>query len=235
MTLLPVCVLAGGIGSRLGDLVKATPKPLLEVAGRPFLEWQLELLKAHGAHRVVLCVGYLGEQIEARLGTGADFGLELVYSYDPPEPAGTAGAIRAAMPLLGDRFLVLYGDTYLRLDYAEAQRTWIESRLPAFMTVLRNEGRWDTSNAVFADGRVTRYEKTEPGPGMDWIDYGLGGLTVDALSLAPDEHDLARVYQLAATQGALCGYEASERFYEIGSPASLAETSAFLRSSARRA
>jgi len=226
----PMCILAGGLGTRLGDRVRDTPKPLLEVAGEPFLVHQLRLLAGHGAREVVLCVGYRGEQIESRIGSER-FGIRISYSFDAPELDGTLGAIRRALPLLGERFLVLYGDTYLRIDYAEAVRRWRKSGLPAMMSVLHNEGRWDTSNVRYADGRVLAYDKRAPTPGMHWIDYGLGGLTVDALSMVADaEGELAELYRQLAALGALCGYEASERFYEIGTPSGLREADAFLRS-----
>ena len=226
---LPVCILAGGLGTRLGETVRDTPKPLLEVAGEPFLAHQLRLLASYGVGRVVLCVGYLGERIEA--GIGAErFGIEIAYSYDAPGLDGTLGAIRRAAPLLGERFLVLYGDTYLRVDYAAAGRVWEESGLPGLMVVLRNEGRWDTSNALYADGRVVAYDKRAPTPEMHWIDYGLGGLTAAALDRVPaDESDLATLHHLLAAEGELCGYEATERFYEIGTPEALAEADTFLR------
>jgi len=226
---LPVCILAGGLGTRLGETVRDTPKPLLEVAGAPFLVHQLRLLASYGVERVVLCVGYLGELIEERIGTECA-GIEITYSYDAPELDGTLGAIRRAAPLLGERFLVLYGDTYLRVDYAAAARGWEESGLPALMVVLRNEGRWDTSNALYADGRVVAYDKHAPTPEMHWIDYGLGGLEAAALERVPaGEADLARLYHDLAAAGELRGYEATERFYEIGTPDALAEADTFLR------
>jgi len=212
----PVCILAGGLGTRLGERVKDTPKPLIEVAGKPFLLHQLDLLR--GAPRVVLCVGYLGERIEAALGH-EQCGIELRYRYD--DQAGTAGAVRGALEDLGERFLVLYGDTYLRIDYAAVEAA--SEGWPALMTVLRNAGRWDASNAEFRDGRVVRYEKGAPG--MSWIDYGLSVLTPEALG---DEADLAQVFTRLAAAGQLAGYEATERFYEIGTPEALAETDAFL-------
>jgi NDP-sugar pyrophosphorylase family protein len=225
----PVCILAGGLGTRLGERVQATPKPLLEVAGKPFLLHQLALLAANGAREVVVCVGYLGEQIEARIGSES-CGLKLSYSFDSPELDGTLGAIRRALPLLGERFLVLYGDTYLRIDYRDVARTWRESGLAAVMTVLRNEGRWDASNAILRDGMVIRYDKRAPVAQMSWIDYGLGGLTSEALSVVEaGESDLAGLYGRLAQTGRLCGYAAQERFYEIGTPAGLEETDVFLR------
>jgi N-acetyl-alpha-D-muramate 1-phosphate uridylyltransferase len=225
----PVCVLAGGLGRRLGKRVRDIPKPLLEVAGEPFLIHQLRLLAAHGAREVILCVGYRGEQIESRIGEQR-FGITIRYSFDGPGLEGTLGAVRKAVPLLGERFLVLYADTYLRIDYAAVARIWCESGLPAVMTVLRNDDRWDTSNAVYRDSKVVRYDKRTPTPEMHWIDYGLGGLTVRTLDRVPtSEDDLAVLYGRLAEAGELLGFEAYERFYEIGSEQALAETDAFLR------
>jgi NDP-sugar pyrophosphorylase family protein len=225
----PVCILAGGLGSRLGEQVSETPKPLVEVGGEPFLIHQLRLLAHHGIGQVVLCVGYLGERIEERIGDER-FGIAIRYSHDAPGLDGTLGAIRRARGLLGERFLVLYGDTYLRIDYADVARAWEASGLPAVMAVLRNEGRWDTSNAIFGDGRVSAYDKGSPTPEMHWIDYGLGGLTAAALDAVPaGERDLATLYRELSRRGELCGYEATQRFFEIGTPSALAETDAFLR------
>ncbi|MGA2320234.1 MAG: sugar phosphate nucleotidyltransferase [Solirubrobacteraceae bacterium] len=229
LELPPVCILAGGLGTRLSEHVREVPKPLVEVAGAPFLDHQLRLLAAHGVTHVVLCVGYLGELIEREIGAGRH-GIAIAYSYDGPGLDGTLGAIRRARPLLGERFLVLYGDTYLRIDYRAVVESWRASGQPAVMTVLRNEGRWDASNAVLRDGMVVRYDKANPTPDMRWIDYGLGGLSEDALAVAPEgERDLSGLYRLLAERGELMGFQAEERFYEIGSPAALAETDAFLR------
>lgn len=228
----PVCILAGGRGTRLGERTRAVPKPLLEVAGEPFLVHQLRLLAAHGAREAIICVGHKGELIESRLG-GSRCGVSIAYSYDGPGLDGTLGAIRRALPLLGERFLVLYGDTYLRIDYRAANRAWLASGLPALMVVLRNEGRWDSSNVSYADGRVLRYDKHAPTAEMSWIDYGLGGLTAAALECVQrSERDLAGLYAVLARRGELCGHPATERFYEIGTPSALEATETFLREQA---
>jgi NDP-sugar pyrophosphorylase family protein len=226
--LLPVCILAGGLGSRLGDAVKDTPKPLLRVAGEPFLMHQLRLLADAGAEKVVLCVGYLGDRIEDAIGD-RQFGISIAYSDDGAELAGTLGAIRRAQHLLGDRFLTLYGDTYLQVDYRAFERWWTSSALPAAMTLLRNRGKWGASNAVYSDGLVTRYDKRQSSPEMEWIDYGLGGLTAQALDEVGDEtRDLADLHQKLAQRGLLGGFEVEQRFYEIGTPEALRETEEFL-------
>ena len=230
----PVCILAGGLGSRLGEAVKDTPKPLLEVAGRPFLIHQLELLARQGARKVVLCVGYLGERIERAIGR-EQFGIRVQYSYDGLELAGTLGAIRQALPMLGEHFLTLYGDTYLRLDYRTFDLSWQSSRLPAAMCVLRNHGKWGPSNASFAKSLVTQYDKKNPTPNMEWIDYGLGGLSSRALELVSNETtDLADLQHVLAQRGLLFGFEATRRFYEIGTPDALNETEKFLHTQGGR-
>jgi len=225
--LSPVCILAGGRGTRLG--VQDRPKPLVEVAGEPFLIHPLRLLRAHGARRIVLLVDHLGEQIADLVGDGSAFGLDATVVFDAPGFTGTAGAVRGALEHLGEEFLVLYGDTYLRIDYRAVQTARRASGRPALMAVLRNRNRWGPSNAVYAGGMVTRHDKAAPEADMEWIDYGLGVLTPAALERAPDADDLADVYRELAAAGQLAGYVATERFYEIGSPAALAEADAFLR------
>jgi NDP-sugar pyrophosphorylase family protein len=228
--LAPVAILAGGRGTRLGERVRDRPKALVEVAGEPFLFHQLRLLASHGAERAVLCVGYLGDRIVEAVGDGSRFGLEVRYSFDGANLAGTAGALREALDLLGDTFIVLYGDTYLRIDYGAVQAAFESSGCPALMCVLRNENRWGVSNILYANGVVTEYDKYTPPAGARWIDYGLGILEADVLHrLEPREPDLARIYSRLAASGRLAGYEATERFYEVGTPSAVEETDAFLR------
>jgi MurNAc alpha-1-phosphate uridylyltransferase len=168
--------------------------------------------------------------IEERIGKEC-CGVRIIYSRDSPGLDGTLGAVRRALALLPERFLVLYGDTYLRLDYRAAERAWCNSGLPALMAVLRNDGRWDTSNVCYRAGRVLAYDKHSPSAEMSWIDYGLGGLAASALEcVARSERDLAALYSTLAQRGELCGYAVAERFYEIGTPAALEQTDAFLRS-----
>lgn len=223
-----MAILAGGRATRLGAVARRVPKAMVPVAGRPFVEHQLAALRAHGARRIVLLVGHLGEAIEAGVGDGRGFGLEVAYSWDEPALDGTAGALRRALPLLGERFLVLYGDAYLRVDYREVDRVHAASGRPALMTVLRNRGRWGESNAVVRAGLVTAYGKRPPPQGARWIDYGLSALRADALRDRA-EPDLADAVRHLAAAGQVAAYPVGKRFYEIGTPDALAETEAFLR------
>ena len=229
IVLPPICILAGGLGTRLGEIVQDVPKPLVEVAGEPFLCHQIRQLAEHGAARIVLCVGHLGEAIESRIGYEQD-GVTISYSYDAPNLEGTLGAIRRARHLLSDRFLVLYGDTYLQVDFNEFTSRWLQSSMPGAMSVYRNDNALDRSNVVYEDGRIILYDKFDSVPEMHWIDYGLGGLDVATLDIVgADERDLAALYHRLSLRNELFGYEVNIRFYEIGTPESLRETDEMLR------
>lgn len=230
---LPIAILAGGLATRMQPLTGTVPKALLPVAGRPFIHHQLELLKRHGARHIVLCIAHLGRQIEAELGDGARFGLTIRYVYDGPELLGTGGALRRAVPELGDAFFVLYGDSYLPIDLAPVEQTFRASGKKGLMTVYRNDDLYDTSNVWFENGLIRLYDKKNRRPEMRHIDYGLGLLRAEALTSEPAgaRFDLAEVYHRLAAGGQLAAYESTQRFYEIGSPAGLAELNQLLQPS----
>jgi NDP-sugar pyrophosphorylase family protein len=227
----PVAILAGGFGTRLRPATEKIPKALVSLAGQPFLAHQLALLRTAGIRKVVLCVGYLGEMIEAEFGDGSRFGVELSYSFDGPALLGTGGALKKALPLTGTKFLVLYGDSYLPTDYAGPVRAFAASGKLALMTVFKNDDRWDSSNVWFEGGEIRSYDKENRTPKMKHIDYGLGVMRAEALGPWPGDRpfDLVDVYQGLIGRRELAGYEVQQRFYEAGSPQGLAELDAMLR------
>jgi NDP-sugar pyrophosphorylase family protein len=228
---IPMAILAGGLATRLRPITETIPKSLVSVAGEPFLAHQLRLLKASGIRRIVLCVGYLGEMIEREFGDGAAFGVELSYAFDGPKLLGTGGALRQALPLLGDEFFVLYGDSYLPIDYTAVSAAFRTSAQAGLMTVFRNEGAWDTSNVQFEEGRIVRYDKLFRNPEMRHIDYGLGVFQASVFAARPagEVLDLADLQRGLVAKGALAGHEVFQRFYEVGSHAGLAELETLLR------
>jgi len=230
--LLTVAILAGGRATRLGPMTETVPKSLLELNGEPFAVHQLRLLHAKGIRRVVLCVGHLGVLVQRVIGNGAALGLQVDYSFDGPALLGTAGAIKNALPMLGDSFFVMYGDSYLPCDYGDIARTFESAGMLGLMTVFRNEGKWDTSNVEFDAGKILAYSKTDRTPRMRYIDYGLGVFRAEAFQGLPAGKpcDLSEIYADLLRRKQLAAFEAEERFYEIGSPAGLRETSEFLAS-----
>jgi N-acetyl-alpha-D-muramate 1-phosphate uridylyltransferase len=223
--MLPVAILAGGLATRLRPITTSIPKALVEVAGEPFICRQLEYLHGQGIHRVVLCTGYLGEMIQSVVGDGSRFGLEVHYSADGPVLLGTGGALKQALPFLGNQFFVLYGDSFLPINFGEVEQHFFKSEKPALMTVLKNSGCWDKSNVLFHDGILEEYCKSTPRSEMSFIDYGLGVLKSQVLEeyTINQAFDLADIYHVLSNQGKLAGFEVQERFYEIGSHTGLKE------------
>lgn len=221
----PVAILAGGLATRLYPLTKTIPKALLDIAGQPFIYHQLKLLKAEGVSQVVICAGYLGDQIKDVVKDGSSIGLQVEYSFDGDRLLGTGGALRKALPLLGELFWVLYGDSYLDTRYEPILAAFLAQKKLGLMTVYENQGKWDTSNVVFRNGAILRYDKKNLTADMHYIDYGLSLLRKDALSGIPEEKvfDLPFVYTQLIDKNELLGYEVKERFYEIGKPEGLEE------------
>ncbi|HLK47123.1 MAG TPA: nucleotidyltransferase family protein [Bryobacteraceae bacterium] len=228
--MLPVAILAGGLATRLRPLTETIPKALVEICGEPFLGHQLRLLSRAGITHAVLCLGYRADQIREFAGDGRAFGLHLDYSHDGPALLGTAGALKKALPFLGDSFFVLYGDSYLPCDYAAVEQAFRESRKSGLMTIYRNESRWDWSNVEFSEGRIRAYDKANRTPAMNYIDYGLGVFRRDPFDALPENlpADLAALYQDLLRRGDLACHEVNNRFYEIGSPDGIRELEEFL-------
>lgn len=217
-------ILAGGLGTRMWPETRTIPKTLLPIAGTPFATWQLEWLAGSGIDSVVYCVGHLGQLIRDHVRDGSPWGLSVRYVDEGDDLRGTAGALRLAYDegALDEDFLVLYGDSWLQIDAASVLQTARECREPALMTVFRNDERWDRSNVVLEDRRVTCYAKglAAPPAKMRWIDYGLLAFRREVIRErvpANEPQDLAPLCAALAEEGLLAGLEADRRFYEIGS------------------
>jgi NDP-sugar pyrophosphorylase family protein len=230
--MMPVAILAGGLATRLRPITEKIPKALVEVAGKPFVFHQLDWLKRQKVDHVVLCVGYLGEMIREQVESGERWGIEVKYSVDGEKLLGTGGALKKAMPLLGKEFFVFYGDSFLPIDFHSVLDSFRASGKPALMTFLRNQGRWDRSNVEAHNGKLIAYSKREPTSAMEHIDYGLGILSASVFRDKNEKEafDLAEVYEELTKKEQLAGFEATARFYEIGSKEGLAETETFLSS-----
>lgn len=229
--MLPLAVLAGGFATRLGELSRETPKSLIEINGRPFVDWQLELLIKSGYTNFIFCVSYKSVEIQEYLGDGSNRGIRIDYSLDGETQLGTGGAIRKALPMLGDMFGVIYGDSYLPIDYFAVEQHFINAQSEALMTVYENQDRLDASNVKFINGKLIDYEKGSRSKSMQHIDYGLTYFKREAL--APWAHqssfDLSIVCSQLAKMSKLTGFEVFQRFYEIGSVQGIRDFSQYLR------
>jgi len=223
--MIQIVILAGGLGTRLRPITETIPKSLVEVAGEPFIAHQLRELNRQGIKDVVLCVGHLGKQIDNFVKDGSEYGVRVQYSYETQELLGTGGAIRNALPLLKDDFFVLYGDSWLEIDYRAVDESFQNSGNLALMTVFRNEGRWDTSNVEMDGRKIKLYSKDQRNLRMTHIDYGLGILKPEVFEnyAVNAKFDLEEIYELLSQKGELASFEATHRFYEVGSHTGLSE------------
>lgn len=226
----PVAILSGGLATRIRPLTEKIPKSLLQISGKPFIHWQLSNLSNQGIENVVLCVGYLGELIQDFVGDGSSYNLSVTYAFDGGELLGTGGAIKKALPLLGTDFFILYGDSYLPINFKDVQDFYLQSGMPGLMTVLKNKDLWDKSNVIFQNGKISLYDKMNISSQMHYIDYGLGLLNSSVFNDYPkgSVFDLSTIYNHLSLTAQLAGFEVFQRFYEIGSINGIADTEKYI-------
>ena len=227
---LPLAILAGGLGKRLLEKTSDTPKPLLEVFGKPFIHRQLEYLQKQGFKKIVICTAFLGNKIKAYVGDGSKFGLNVSYSDDGDHLLGTGGSIKKATKLMNKDFFILYGDSYLPINFSLVEKAFKAEGKSALMTVLKNNGQWDVSNAYFKN-KLVYYNKKNPKNDMNYIDYGLSVVNNSIFKDFPEgkSFDIADVFEKLSMDKHLAGHEVEERFYEIGSLKGLNETINFFK------
>jgi NDP-sugar pyrophosphorylase family protein len=224
-----VVILAGGMATRLGYLTVSHPKSLIMIGDKPFLEHQINTLHKAGAQNILLCLGHLSKQIMDYFGDGKRLDVKITYSIED-KPLGTAGALKNAENLLADKFMTLYGDSYLFLNLAEIMSRFINSHKLGMMTVYQNLGLYDKSNTTIDnDGMVVRYDKQFKS-GLEYIDYGLSVFQKQVLKWVPKDnyYPLEEVFRKLIEMRELIAFETKERFYEIGSPAGLADFQKFV-------
>jgi NDP-sugar pyrophosphorylase family protein len=220
---MQVVILAGGLGTRLWPMTKTVPKPMVPIGGEPYLAHQLRILRKQGYTDVVILTGYLGEQIEDYFGDGASTGMTIRYSREPG-PLGTGGALRQARHLLSDAFLVIYGDSYLPIEYAIVERRLLETGATAVLVVFEDRtGETGVVPNVGVDDQlfVIRYQKNAPDAGLGYIDAGVLAMRVDAIDLLAggEKSSLEEyVFPRLIERHSLAAVTTPQRFYDIGTP-----------------
>ena len=232
MNLYPVLILAGGLGTRLGKLSKNTPKSLMNINGKPFIDYQLKYLKLQGVNEVVICTGYLGEQIKNYVGNGIKFNLKISYSEDGSKKLGTGGAILKALGLLPD-FFVMYGDSFLQINVSKLQEYFLKNSSLVLMSIIKNDDKWDRSNLALKENNIIFYNKLKTSKKMHYIDYGISLISKKSFFKYnfDDVFDLSEFYNLLSIDSLIHGYIINKRFYEIGSEKGILETEEFLKKS----
>ena len=219
---MQAAILAGGLGTRLWPLTKTVPKPMVPVAGAPYLEHQLRLLGKQGIREILLLTGYLGEQIEEHFGDGSRMGLRIEYSREEA-PLGTGGALRLASSLLSDSFLLIYGDSYLPIDYTVPLRKLEASDAQGLLVVYDNrEADTTVKNNVDIDDsfHVTRYEKDSPQP-LSYVEAGVLAFRRSMVETIASQRPVSlekEIFPRLIPGRQLIAHVTAQRFYDIGTP-----------------
>jgi len=223
-------ILAGGLATRLRPLTETIPKSMLLINNKPFLQYQLELLKNNGITDIVLCVGYLHDQIEDYFKDGKIIGVNIKYSVERNDLLGTAGALKNAEDLLQDKFFLTYGDSCVFLDFREIWSHFNSYSELALLVVYKNYNKYDKSNVCLKGNKVSKYDKKAMDNNMVYIDYGVSLLRKNILRFIPDGtvYSLEDVFKEIIEQNSMLAFEAKERFYEIGSFKGLEEFTNFI-------
>jgi len=215
--MITVAVLCGGLGTRLGELTRGVPKPMIEIGGRPYLERVIKSFSERGLCDFVLLTGYRGEVIEDHFGDGARFGVDIRYSREE-EPLGTGGAIREARALLGDRFLMTYADVLRRFDYDRFVQQHRGNCLAVYPRIL-------AGNTDLEADRVVRFDKRAPE--LPYIDAGFSVMQASTIDILPTAGACSFeeiVFSGLAQHGELEGEIVNRDFFDIGTPEELART-----------
>ena len=226
---MQILIIAGGLGTRLGQLTLNQPKSMIQILGKPFIEYQFDLLTKGSVTDVVLCLGYQGKQIADYCGDGRKFGVNVKYSFED-KPMDTAGAVKLAEPLLNDYFFTLYGDSFVFIDFKNMLSTLQKKNKMGAMSVYQNHNQFDQSNTAVAGGLVVFYSKAKR-ENLQYIDYGVNLFRKEVLKFIPQGkyYSMGSLFNQLIERQELLAYKVKKRFYEIGSVNGLAEFTEYVK------
>lgn len=225
---MQIVILAGGLATRLYPYTLGVPKSLILINDKPFIYWQLKQLKEQNTKNIILCLGKHSKQIIDYLELNSKFGLNIKYSLEK-EKLGTGGAISNVYSKLDDYFGILYGDSYLQINFKRIEKYYKKKNKLGLMTVYKNNGLYDRSNIIYKNKKIVKYEKELQDDEMKFIDYGFGIIDKSVFRKRRGNFDLANIYKELLSKNELASYRVKKRFYEIGSFQGMEETSEFLK------
>lgn len=229
---MQMVILCGGLATRLGSLSKHTPKSMIDINGKPFLWHQINNLKKYDIRDIILCVGYLSEEIEKYFGEGSEFSVNIKYSYDGDKLLGPIGALKNAEQLLDEEFFIMYGDSYLSVDFNKVYNFYKQKKKPACMVVYKNMDKYDKSNLIVKNDMVVGYGEKDRSKEMIYIDYGTSIISKKTLNYVPEKKlfSTGDFFSKLIENKDLVAYQADKRFYHIGNPKALEEFRSFINS-----
>ena len=228
---MTIAILAGGLGTRVSSISVDKPKSMIEICGKPFLYWQISSLIEQGYTDILMCIGHKGSIIQDYLEVEFKNKAHISYSFDGKQQLGTGGSIKKALPMLGDKFMVLYGDSYLPISFSEIESTFRHSGWPGLMTTYGNSNSSYPNNVLIDQELIIQYSKKQTQRVFTHIDYGLSFFSKEVfdLTLENTNFDLGVIIEKLISEKSLANYEVNERFYEIGSPTGIIEFEEYLK------
>ena len=229
---MQMIILCGGLATRLGKITKNIPKSMVKIKNKPFLEYQIEILKKRSIKDIVLCVGHLSDQIEQYFGNGENFGVNIKYSYDGDKQLGPIGALKNAEDLLKEDFFIMYGDSYIDVDFQQISSFFKKHDKLGLMVVYKNFNKYDKSNLIIKDNIIIAYGEKERTEDMVYIDYGTSILSKKSMKLIPKNtfYSTGQLFTDLISKGELIAFEVKNRFYHIGNPDALEEFNNYIES-----
>jgi len=225
---MQMVILCGGLATRLGGIAKDIPKSMIKIKDKPFLWYQIQNIKKSGIKDIVLCVGHLSEQIENYFKKGEKFDVNIKYSYDKDKPLGPIGALKKAEKILQNNFFIMYGDSYVFVDFKQLSEYFIKQKTDALMVVYKNYDKYDKSNIIVNENMVKQYagDRTKY---ANYIDYGVSVFNKKILEKIPENvfYSTNDLFTNLVKKEKLFAYEVKNRFYHIGTPDALEEFKKF--------
>lgn len=226
---MKAAILAGGLGERISDIYPDTIKSLIEFNNKPFIQYQLELLKRNNFKEVVICVGHGADKLINYFNNNTFDDMVIKLVNDGDALLGTGGAIKHAIPFLNSNFMVIYGDSYLDFSYKNAVHKFLLSGKSGLMTIYHNEDKYDKSNIRYSRDRIVSYNKINPDKRYKYIDYGANFFTASCFSNTPDIFDLSYLQRELIDRKMMACDVVTDRFYEIGSKKGIEEFKQIVR------
>ncbi len=228
---MQVVILAGGRGTRLVPMTDQIPKPMVSILDRPFLQYELHLLKLQGYCDILILTGYLGEVIEKYFKDGAALGLHIVYSHEQT-PLGTGGALKLAEKKISGDFILMNGDTLFPFDLHELIGFFHKHNKMGVIAVSKDPSCRSAFNITAGtEGLVEKYHKKPPLSGADYASGGVGVFKHELLSLIPSNRPCSLeddIYDILIRNHDLAAYVAPGAFYDMGTPERLKRIQEFL-------
>lgn len=216
-------ILAGGFGKRLAPLTFLVPKPMAPVLGRPYLEYQIDWLKLYGITDILILTGYLGEAIEGYFKDGSEFGVKVSYSREK-SPLGTAGGLKLAEDKLEPYFALIYGDSFLPVDYTALEKFFLVCGLTGAVVVYGNhpyDAGVNGNTRLTAEGLIEEYRKDSEDKRFSFTEAGVMVLKKDVTDLIMKNVNLSLendIFPDLIVKKELCAYISKVPFYDIGTP-----------------